>query len=266
MAVTFRPDADLAVLALCSHTDLKRLAHILTWDDAQNKPRPSQQLLDNPEYAEANEAQDLRSAWKAIGAELQVQGGSAAANFVRGSLWGQQGVFYSQIVRDLCTQFDVVLDAGASTKNAEDCLLRSAFLRYQAGIDETRLTKALKEATTGLESDDSTPKSWGALMRGLNDERITCIAVRIAQALGFPVKRAEVNFPTPSRMGQMLPSFLVAPAAILTAAASITASAASSTIAQLGESSVSSTFFAVLEVIRIRRKVLLYPLTAGDMQ
>jgi hypothetical protein len=266
MAVTFRPDADLSVLAICSHTDLERLARILTWDEKQGKSRPYQQLLEDPVYVQAGKNLDLRPAWRSIGAELQAQGGSGAMNLVRGSLRHQQGVPYREVVQDLCEHFEVKSDGSEDIRSAEDKLLRAVLVRQQNSTDKTRFAEAVKEASAGLRETEEFPGSWDSSLVELKDHRSGYVAVQLAQALGFPSKPAEVNLDIPIKVGRFLPSVLAGPAAFVSAAAVVTASAASSAMTQITEVGILATYSAVLEVIRIRRKVLLYPLSAGDMQ
>jgi uncharacterized protein YaaW (UPF0174 family) len=103
VVLKFREDPDLSFLRFAKHEDLKSLARLMT-HDTDDETRWAQALLEDERYKTNHN--DLRLAWQAIAAELQLFGGDSVVNLVRGT-----GVPYREILTDVCGKLDVKIDA-----------------------------------------------------------------------------------------------------------------------------------------------------------
>lgn len=116
MAIKFREDADLQVLASANKDDLKVLVDYLTLDK-DGKTRLTEELLDDEAFKKANG--DFPKAWKSIAAELQLFGGDTMANMIRG-----HGVSYHEILCDVCDRLKISINKKAKAYEIENAVLK----------------------------------------------------------------------------------------------------------------------------------------------
>jgi uncharacterized protein YaaW (UPF0174 family) len=236
MALKFRTDRDLSVLALARHEDLQRLAAVLTVDAKDGKERKAQELLSDALYKQGVEAGDLRCAWKSIAAELQAYGGDSVVNLVRGVTKGHTGVPYREIVTDICERLTPQVKSDQPIMALEDQLLMELIRRAQKEFSIKRIAQIMVETDQGKPLKDCLDLE--------EQRRLTDIfnPVSSATAAGLPLAAAAAVLP---RM-----------AGFLVPAAGIAATAASA-VTLLSSPAYRVTVPAVLEVIRIRRLALL---------
>ena len=141
MALKFREDPDLAFLQFAKHEDLKSLARLMT-HDSDNETRWAQALLSDKSY-QVNQ-DDLRPAWQAIAAELQLFGGDSGVNLVR-----RTGVAYREILTDVCGKLQVKIDrkdVATDEKTLIDVLIER-FLAKASDAERAALMVTLEKDT-----------------------------------------------------------------------------------------------------------------------
>jgi len=261
MALKYRTDDGLVVLGLCSHDDLERLARILTHDASDGEKRRSQELLNNPEYQAAVEQGDLRPVWKIIAAELQAFGGDSIANTWRSLTQDYTGVLYREIVADICSRFKVSVKKAVQIKDLEDKLLVALLESQKGRLTPEALQSVTQEVAKGVGLEDCLPEgmAFDELIESLaTDARVSYVAALVAPVIvsGVLPFLERLTLPTvTAAVGLRLSSAIVPGAGLVTLAAS--------TVALLTSPAVRVTLPAVLEVIRIRRSVILSPMNAA---
>ncbi|MGN6119610.1 MAG: DUF3944 domain-containing protein [Rhodanobacter sp.] len=241
----FREDADLSVLALASHDDLARLARVLTHDESDGKERYTQKLLEEPSYKAAVEKGDMRAAWKAIAAELQTFGGDTIVNQIRGMTKDYTGVTYREILGDIRELLKLNFKPADDITTQEDQLLVGLVLGYMDDFQFADLVQIMDGFAKGADGD--------AVLR--NHAKYLQLVQGIAHSLGSvagalgKVARGEGFSKRALFLGA---SVLTKPAAL-----------GVSVPPQISGPAFRVTVLAVLEVIRIRRVVLLAPMNEG---
>lgn len=254
MPLKFRKDPDLDVLALTSHKDLERLARVLTVDEKDGANRHAQQLLDDPLYRQALKDQDLAIAWRSIAAELQSWGGDSVANAVRNLFKDHGGVFYREIVNDLCAHLKLKVTPQEDIKELEDQLLAELIHGQKDRFTAEDMARILNETARGIGLQESlgTKQSFEELVkRSASDPKLAYVLAAAAPAI------ASVALPFLARLSSATVGAIVAPrvgTAIMPATAPLALAAA---LIRLSSPAYRVTLPAVLEVIRIRRAVLM---------
>lgn len=231
LALKSRKDPALGVLALASHEDLQRLARILTHDESDGKERRAQLLLQDPRYRKAIDDGDLCGVWQTIAAEIQAFGGDTVANAVRNLVGGHTGVLYREIVLDECKRLHVKTKEGWSIGALETALLNALIeLQHHSETGQLRVSD-LQKIARGELTDRSLDRTW-------TDFDILRAATRMAPAVAT-----------------MTAGFLPRVALVANPAGAIVA-AGSSLISTATSAATRVTLPAILEVIRIRQRVL----------
>lgn len=261
MALKYRADDGLVVLGLCGHDDLRRLARILTHDASDGEKRRSQELLNDPGYQAAVEQGDLRPVWKIIAAELQAFGGDSIANTWRSLTQDYTGVLYREVVADICGRFKVSVEKSAKIKDLEDDLL-VALLKSQKGqLTPEALQSVTEEVAKGVGLEGCLPEGmeFDELIESIaTDARVSYVAALVAPVIVSGVLPFLERLTLPAVMAAVAPrlgSAIVPGVGLVTLAAS--------TVTLLTSPALRVTLPAVLEVIRIRRWVILSPMNAA---
>jgi uncharacterized protein YaaW (UPF0174 family) len=143
VALKFREDPDLSFLKFAKHEDLKGLARLMT-HDTDDETRWAQALLNDERYT-TNQL-DLRHAWQAIAAELQLFGGDSVINLVRGT-----GVPYREILSDVCGKLGVKIEAkdvATDEKTLMDVLVERFLAKASAAERATLMAALEKDSAT----------------------------------------------------------------------------------------------------------------------
>lgn len=259
MALKFREDdKDLHVLALASHEDLQRLARVLTHDIADDQERRAQELLGDPAYKDAVKQGNLALAWKSIAAELQAFGGDSVANLVRSLIKDHTGVPYREILADICENLKLKITPTNGIVALEDQLLVELIRSQQEKFSAEELTRILAEAAKGMPLQQSLGKDWNmdALLKRIgSDAQAGYLAALVAPAV------ASAALPFLARLSLPMVLAVVAPRVGGALVPGLNVLAAASSVALLTSPAYRVTLPAVLEVIRIRRLVMLAPFT-----
>jgi uncharacterized protein YaaW (UPF0174 family) len=259
MALKFREDEDLFVLALSRHEDLERLARVLTHDESDGAKRHTQELLGDPSYQAAVQNGDLRPAWKAIAAELQAYGGDSIANTWRSITRNHTGVTYREIVTDICDHLKLQIKRADDIKNLEDQLLVGLILSQKDKFKSEDLARMMEEVAKGAGLDDSQQQDWkfDELIKHIaTDAKASYLAALAAPAI------ASTALPFLARLSLPVVLEVVAPRLGGALVPGLNVVAATSALALLTSPAFRVTLPAVLEVVRIRRLVLLSPMHA----
>jgi uncharacterized protein YaaW (UPF0174 family) len=248
MGLKFRQDKDLSVLALASHGDLNRLGRVLTHDESDGEKRRAQELLDDPAFKKAQESGDLTRAWRSIAAELQAYGGDTIVNAARSLLKGHTGVVYREMLTDICGHLKLKIQPKDNIKGLE--LIRSQMDKFSA----EDLTRILSEAAQGVGLKDSLAHDidFDALARQIaTDAHTSYLASLVVPAI------ASAALPFLARLSLPALMAVVGPRAGGALVPGLNVVVAASTLTLLTSPAYRVTLPAVLEVIRIRRVVLL---------
>lgn len=114
---TYRIDPDLAFIAQCDNEDLALLVSILTHDNKDGKKRWNERLTRKPEYQLYHPNHQMY--WTDICAELQTYGANSLVSAVRGN----KGVFYREILLDVCRKLKVNFNPKSDIETLEINLL-----------------------------------------------------------------------------------------------------------------------------------------------
>lgn len=254
MPLKYRPDSDLAILALASHDDLTRLANVLTVDVKDGEKRYTQQLLNDPSYQQAFKEQNLTGAWRSIAAELQAYGGDSFVNAMRNVFKDHSGVFYREILSDLCSHLEIKVKPQQDIKAVEDQLLIELVRSQQKEFSTEEMNRILAETARGCDLQDAlgTGISFDELAaRSGNDVRLAYLLACAAPTM------ASAALPFLARLSATTVLSIVAPRVGAAVMPATTLLAAGSTLSLLSRPAYRVTLPAVLEVIRIRRAILL---------
>ncbi|MBP1472757.1 hypothetical protein J7I44_00460 [Frateuria sp. MAH-13] len=262
MALKYRKDEGLAVLALSGHDDLQRLVRVLTHDESDGEKRRTQQLLDDPSYRAAAGQGDLRPAWKAIAAELQAYGGDSIANAWRSLTQDHTGVAYREIVIDICDHLKLGVKPSTDIKELEDQLLVALICGGKDKFEPENLARIMEEVADGAGLKECLQGNVALddlLQRIAIDAKVSYLAALAAPAI------ASTTLPFLARL--TLPTVLavVAPRMGAALVPGLNVAAATSALMLLTSPAYRVTLPAVLEVIRIRRRVLLSPMDAREV-
>jgi uncharacterized protein YaaW (UPF0174 family) len=143
MEIKFRKDPDLQFLVHAKKEDLQTLVDYLT-KDKDGEKRYAQELLDEKRFIAAKG--DLVKVWDLIAAELQLFGGDAIVNKIRG-----KGVPYKEILGDVCDQLRVKIGKSQSVYEIENRILEKLFEKFWNELTPER-RKELK-SMLGVSSD-----------------------------------------------------------------------------------------------------------------
>lgn len=131
--MAYRPDRDLCFLAHMYSSDLEPLVDILVYDNDGNK-RYTEELTMRPEYHKYGS--DYARYWKTIAGELQCYGANTMATLMRGG----EGVFYKEILCDVCDQLGIKYEKKWRADFIENRLLIFVFRKMLDGADnETKM-------------------------------------------------------------------------------------------------------------------------------
>lgn len=261
MALKFRKDEGLFVLALASHEDLEQLASVLTHDGSDGEKRRTQELLGDPVYQAAVANDDLRPAWKSIAAELQAYGGDSIANTWRSVTQDHTGVPYREIVTDICDHLKLKHQPATGIKELEDQLLIELITHRKDKVQVEGLVRIMEGVShsVGMEGSVTKDLKLDDLARLIG----TDASVSYLAALVAPV---VVSAALPSLARLFVPTVLapVAPRLGGALVPGMNAAALTSVVMLLTSPALRVTLPAVLEVIRIRRLLLLSPLSVEN--
>lgn len=141
-------DKDLLVLEDCTNEQLKSLVDILAFDK-DGKPRITESLTNTKTFKECYPL-NLKPLIPAIINEIQLFGGNTIANLFRG-----HGVYYREILEDVCDRLKVNYNKKLSTELLENELLRKVAVTvvekmseedikaFDEKLDKTRLMDAV---------------------------------------------------------------------------------------------------------------------------
>jgi uncharacterized protein YaaW (UPF0174 family) len=259
MTLKYREDDGLAVLALAEHADLEKLAQVLTFD-SDGKKRYAQQLLDDPGFQKARKAGNLQPAWRSIAAELQAFGGDGIANQLRSAFKDHTGVPYREILADICKQLGLEVKADRGIKEVEDQMLMQLFRKVSKDLSAEETIRILQETAQGAGVADAVPggSTLDELMARINaDGRLAYLISIVTPGL------ASLALPFLARISLPAVAGVIAMRAGGALIPGVGALALLSTATLATGPALRVTLPAVLEVIRIRRAVLLSPLQKG---
>lgn len=257
MALKYREDDGLAVLALAAHSDLEKLARVLTYDESDKEKRYAQQLLGDEAFKKARDAGDLGPAWRSIAAELQAFGGDGIANLIRTTFKDHTGVLYREILADVCGQLGVDAKSAVGIKEIEDQLLVQIILKISKDSSAAEVIRILQETAKGSGLADAVAgdlKLEELAARIGADAKLGYVAAIVAPALASAVLPFLARITLPIVIRVMAPRVGGALVPGLNAIALL-----SMTTLATGPA-YRVTLPAVLEVIRIRRVSLMAPL------
>lgn len=120
--MAYRHDPDLEFLGTLSSEELNDLVYLLT-HDTDEKTRWTEFLTSNAMYKRCYP--DHHQYWQVIAEEIQLFGGNSFANFWRGGLFSTDmtGVFYKEVLCDVCDKMKVNYNKKSPTKQIEQNLL-----------------------------------------------------------------------------------------------------------------------------------------------
>ncbi len=137
MGIKFRDDPDLQFLAHAKHEDLQILVDYLT-KDKDGEKRYAQELLDEERFIGATGK--LTKVWDLIAAELQLFGGDAIVNQLRGN-----GVLYKEVLCDVCSHLEVKFDKLQSAYQIEDKLIEKLLEKFWSELSLESRNEFTKE-------------------------------------------------------------------------------------------------------------------------
>lgn len=114
--MAYRQDPDLDFLGDCSSEELADLVYLLTFDK-DNKARLTEQLSKNGKYKRYYP--DHKMYWEEIAEEVQLFGGNTISNLARLG----KGIFYREILCDVCDKIKAKYDKKASISKIEQDLM-----------------------------------------------------------------------------------------------------------------------------------------------
>lgn len=244
MALKYREDPGLAVLALAGEEDLGRLADLLTYDETDGEKRVAQALLDEPAFNEARAAGALGRAWTLIAAELQVFGGDSVVNKFRGT-----GIHYAEILLDLAEHLGMKFGDAADVPARESALVHQLLVdRYLPGGEPTRSPPARAAAREFgcAELADGTLAADSLKARLADEADFFLVAIRVLRRL----PRVNPKLSIMSRVTRVAAGGMLT---VLSNKQSVTGPNFDVTLA------------AVLEVAHIRRKALRNPMNLAEI-
>lgn len=150
--MAYREDSDLVFLAKCSDEELDALVSILT-TGKDGEVRYTESLTNQERY-KAHNPQHSKY-WQEIAEELQTYGANSLASMFRGG----KGVFYKEVLADVCKKLKVNHSKNASVESMERNLLMKLFeeavekmspqeLKEVAGELELKTTSFTSQAVT----------------------------------------------------------------------------------------------------------------------
>lgn len=114
--MAYKTDSDLDFLRNIKSNDLNELVYVLT-HDKDGETRFTEELTGNETYKKYYP--DHNKYWQEIAGELQCYGGNTLMTLLRGG----RGVFYKEILEDVCDKMKVNYNKKSSTEKIEDNLL-----------------------------------------------------------------------------------------------------------------------------------------------
>ena len=176
--MTYRPDRDLKFLSSIKSSDLDDLVYCLT-HDKDGDARLTEELTSSDEYEEHNP--DHHQYWHLIAAEIQCFGANTFATIFRGG----KGVFYKEVLTDVCKKMKVKYNEDSRTEKIEQALLMKILTDAMENMSPKELSDLA--AATGIEIVD-TPNAqafigaFQAIFRagGFKSYQITVIVVNAA--------------------------------------------------------------------------------------
>jgi uncharacterized protein YaaW (UPF0174 family) len=134
----YRKDKDLEFLKDCSNEDLELLVRYLT-KDKDGKERITESLTEEKKYKEHHP--DHKKYWELIAAELQRSGGNTFGNIFRSG----EGVFYREILIDVCKKLKVNFNKNSETEIIEANLLMKILLDSVENMDTKDLERLISD-------------------------------------------------------------------------------------------------------------------------
>lgn len=118
MGIEYREDDDLEFLRYCTEEDIRLLAEYLIYDKAREQ-RIASEILSDENFKKLRGAPDKwRKSWKLVAGELQHFGGDSIVNLFRG-----KGVFYKEILSDVCRKLSVKHRKNSNAYDIENLLI-----------------------------------------------------------------------------------------------------------------------------------------------
>lgn len=139
MGITYRPDDDLAFLQYCSEEDIRQLATYLVHDE-DGSERIASEIKSDPAFTRLDGQPDQwRKSWKLVAGELQHFGGDSLVNLFR-----RTGVFYREILGDVCDKMKVKYARNSSAYDIENALIERLVELSWEKMSEAERLEALK--------------------------------------------------------------------------------------------------------------------------
>lgn len=134
MGIDYRPDKDLEFLQYCSEDDIRLLAEYLT-KDKDGEERYASQISGHEDFKQRYGQPDKWSkSWRLVAGELQHFGGDSLVNLFRRS-----GVFYREILCDVCDKLKVSYDKKKTAYDIENALIeKMVTLAWEKMSEEER--------------------------------------------------------------------------------------------------------------------------------
>lgn len=143
--MAYRRDIDLEFLKTCSSEDLDTIVSILT-KDTDGEVRWTEEITSNEKYKQFSP--DHRRYWELIAGEIQCFGANTLATIFRGG----EGVFYKEVLTDVCDKMNVNYNSASSVEVIEMNLL----LKVLTDSMEKMTKEDLRELVNGLDLDIKT--------------------------------------------------------------------------------------------------------------
>ncbi|MCL7749207.1 DUF3944 domain-containing protein [Halalkalibacter alkaliphilus] len=148
--MAYRQDEDLDFLRKCDNEDLDVLVTYLTKDKSGN-PRLTETLTSNEKYKLHYPNHQLY--WEEIAESLQLYGANSFSSLFR----GRKGVYYEEILKDVCKRLKVNYNKNSSIDTIEMNLLMKVLTDSIEKMDKEQLKEVIE--TTGINSKTLTAES-----------------------------------------------------------------------------------------------------------
>ncbi|MGY3717666.1 DUF3944 domain-containing protein [Sutcliffiella cohnii] len=138
MGLKFREDKDLVFLKYSNNEDLEILVNYLT-KNKKGKNRFNSELIKEGRYIKNTPNHQVY--WDLIAAELQTYGSNGVARVIRGN----KGVYYKEILMDVCKKMKVNFNSKSDVAVIERNLLMKILTDSLEKMDNDELKKVIEE-------------------------------------------------------------------------------------------------------------------------
>lgn len=139
--MSYRFDNDLEFFRELESEDLNELVRVLTYDK-EGELRYTEQLTSSDVYKRYYP--DHNKYWDKIAEEIQRFGGNTFANLFRGG----KGVFYKEVLTDVCNKLKIEYNSNDSTQHIENALLLKILKDIMDNMDEKQFIEFAKSLGT----------------------------------------------------------------------------------------------------------------------